>query len=242
MPYVTAGFPDAAATPALMAALARAGADVIELGVPFSDPLADGPTIQASSQASLDAGGSLTATLGALKAFRIQDGATPVVIFTYLNPVLRRGVAPFLADAVEAGADGILLLDLPMGEDPELEAAFESSPLDLVRLIAPTTPHDRALRIAARAQGFLYYISRTGVTGARADVRSGLAGEVAALRAAAGVPVVVGFGISTAAQAAEVAALADGVVVGSALIDLIRDRGEGAAAAFIAELRAALDR
>ncbi|HUE77260.1 MAG TPA: tryptophan synthase subunit alpha [Longimicrobiales bacterium] len=241
VPYITAGFPDADATPDLMAALARAGADVIELGVPFSDPLADGPTIQGSSQASLDAGGSLTATLAALRAFRMLDETTPVVIFTYLNPVLRRGAQTFLAEAVASGADGVLLTDLPMGEDPELEAAFEDSPLDLVRLIAPTTPRDRALRIAARAQGFLYYISRTGVTGARAEVRSGLAGEVAALRAAARVPVVVGFGISTAAQAAEVAGVADGVVVGSALIDLIRARGAGAAEAFIAELRAGLD-
>lgn len=240
VPYITAGFPGADATPDLMAALARAGADVIELGVPFSDPLADGPTIQGSSQASLEAGGSLSATLAALRAFRMRDDTTPVVIFTYLNPVLRRGPRAFLADAVAAGADGVLLTDLPMGEDPELEAAFERSPLDLVRLIAPTTPHDRALRIAARAQGFLYYISRTGVTGARAEVRSGLAEEVAALRAAAHVPIVVGFGISTAAQAAEVAGVADGVVVGSALIDLMRDRGVGAAEAFIAELRAAL--
>lgn len=224
-----------------MAALAGAGADVIELGVPFSDPLADGPTIQGSSQSSLDAGGSLNATLDALRHFRRGDEDTPVVLFTYLNPVMRRGVDPFLADALEAGADGVLLTDLPLGEDPELEAAFEASPLDLVRLIAPTTPRERALRIAARAQGFLYYISRTGVTGARSELREGLAAEVAALRAAAAVPVLVGFGISTPAQAAEVAGVADGVVVGSALIDVIRERGEGAAAEFIAALRRALD-
>ncbi|MBW3554802.1 MAG: tryptophan synthase subunit alpha [Gemmatimonadetes bacterium] len=242
VPYLTAGFPDAVATPRLMAALAAAGADVIELGVPFSDPLADGPTIQGSSQASLDAGGSLDATLASLRAFRRGDADTPVVLFTYLNPVVRRGVERFLDDALEAGADGVLLTDLPLGEDPDLEAAFESSPLDLVRLIAPTTPPERALRIAARAQGFVYYISRTGVTGARSGLRQELAAEVSALRAVAGVPVVVGFGISTPAQAAEVAGLADGVVVGSALIDAIRDRGEAAAGAFIAELREALDR
>ena len=241
VPYLTAGFPDRHATPRLMAALARAGADVIELGVPFSDPLADGPTIQGSSQTALDGGGSLDATLAALRLFRAAATATPVVLFTYLNPVVRRGVDRFLADALEAGADGVLLTDLPLGEDPELEAAFEASPLALVRLIAPTTPPDRALRIAARAQGFVYYISRAGVTGARSELRQGLAEEVAALREAASVPVVVGFGISTPAQAAEVAGLADGVVVGSALIDAIRDRGEEAAEAFIASLRAALD-
>lgn len=241
VPYLTAGFPDRDATPRLMAALAAAGADVLELGVPFSDPLADGPTIQGSSQRALDAGGSLADTLEALRRFRQRDQETPVVLFTYLNPVLRRGPDRFLADAVDAGADGVLLTDLPLGEDPELEAAFEASPLDLVRLIAPTTPPERALRIAARAQGFVYYISRTGVTGARAELREELAAEVAALRAAAEVPIVVGFGISTAAQAAEVAAVADGVVVGSALIDVIRERGEAAASEFIAALRSGLD-
>lgn len=241
VPYLTAGFPDLAATPRLMAALARAGADVIELGVPFSDPLADGPTIQSSSQASLDAGGSLDATLSALRAFRATDADTPVVLFTYLNPVLRRGSDRFLTDALEAGADGVLLTDLPLGEDPELEAAFEASPLDLVRLIAPTTTRDRALRIAARAQGFLYYISRTGVTGARSELREGIGAEVAALREAAEVPVVVGFGISTPAQARAMAGVADGVVVGSALIDAIRERGEAAAGEFVAGLRAGLD-
>ena len=240
VPYLTAGFPAPDATPRIMADIAAAGADVIELGVPFSDPLADGPTIQGSSQASLDAGGSLDATLAALRAFRHADAETPVVLFTYLNPVFRRGVDRFLVDAVEAGADGVLLTDLPLGEDPELEDAFERSPLDLVRLIAPTTGRERALRIAARSQGFVYYISRTGVTGARADVREGLAAEVAALREVADVPVVVGFGISTPEQAAEVAAIADGVVVGSALIDAIREGGAGAAGEFIARLRDAL--
>ena len=241
VPYLTAGFPHPESTPRLMVALAGAGADVIELGVPFSDPLADGPTIQGSSQAALDGGASLAGTLRALRLFRAADVDTPVVLFTYLNPVLRRGVDTFIADAVDAGADGVLLTDLPLGADPELEDDFERSPLDLVRLIAPTTAPERAARIAARAQGFLYYISRTGVTGARAEVRAGLADEVAALRRAASVPVVVGFGISTPAQAAEVARAADGVVVGSALIDAIREGGEEAAAPLIAGLRRALD-
>ena len=148
VPYLTAGFPDLAATPRLMADLAAAGADVIELGVPFSDPLADGPTIQGSSQAALDGGASLAGTLRALRLFRAADVDTPVVLFTYLNPVLRRGVDTFIADAVDAGADGVLLTDLPLGADPELEDDFERSPLDLVRLIAPTTAPERAGRIA----------------------------------------------------------------------------------------------
>lgn len=240
VPYLTAGFPTRGDTPALMHALARAGADVIELGVPFSDPLADGPTIQRSSQLSLDAGGSLRATLDALREFRERDDETPVVLFTYLNPVFRHGIERFIHDSVEAGADGILLTDLPLGADRDLEERLERSPLALVRLVAPTTPPERARRIAERAQGFLYYISRTGVTGARVGLRQELRGEVEALRAAASVPVVVGFGISTPEQAREVAAMADGVVVGSALIEVIRAGVDGAEA-FVRGLREGLD-
>ena len=223
-----------------MVALARAGADIIELGVPFSDPLADGPTIQGSSQASLEGGGSLTATLDALRTFRDSDTETPVVVFTYLNPIFRHGIERFIDDATAAGADGILLTDLPLGADPELEERLESSPLALVRLIAPTTPPARARQIAARAQGFVYYISRTGVTGARAEVRAELGAEVEALKEAATVPVVVGFGISTPAQARDVGAMGDGVVVGSALIEVIRAEGVEGAERFIGGLRAAL--
>ena len=240
VPYITAGFPDADTTPRLALALAEAGADVIELGVPFSDPLADGPTIQGASQVALERGGGLTATLEALRTFRTHDPKTPVVLFSYLNPIFRYGAERFVAEAVEAGADGVLLTDLPLEEDAELESLLEESPLALVRLIAPTTPAERARRIAARAQGFVYYISRTGVTGARSDLRGELAGEVRALRAAATVPVVVGFGISTPAQAAEVGGLADGVVVGSALMDIVAEQGVDAAAAFLRDLRGAL--
>ncbi len=240
VPYLTAGFPSIDHTPRLMAAIAGAGGDIIELGVPFSDPLADGPTIQGSSQVALEHGASLTATLEALRIFREDDDGTPVVVFTYLNPVFRHGVDAFVRDAEEAGADGVLLTDLPLGADPDLEERIEASSLALVRLIAPTTPPDRARQIAARAQGFLYYISRTGVTGARQDVRSELREEVAALRAAATVPVVVGFGISSPDQAAAVGDLADGVVVGSALIERIREGGEESARSFVAGLRRAL--
>lgn len=241
VPYLTAGFPTRADTPAIMAALARGGADVIELGVPFSDPLADGPTIQGSSQTALEAGGSLRATLDALREFREEDSETPVVVFTYLNPIFRHGVDAFLDDAVGAGADGVLLTDLPLDADPDLEARLERSPLALVRLIAPTTSPDRARRIAARAQGFVYYISRTGVTGARSTLREELQAEVEALRRAASVPVLVGFGISTPEQASAVARMADGVVVGSALIEVIRDRGVEAVEPFIASLRRGMD-
>ena len=240
VPYLTAGFPTRGDTPTLMKTLARAGADIIELGVPFSDPLADGPTIQGSSQTSLEGGGSLTGTLEALRTFRESDTETPVVIFTYLNPIFRHGVGRFIEDAVAAGADGVLLTDLPLGADPELEERLESSPLALVRLIAPTTPPGRARQIAARAQGFVYYISRTGVTGARSEVRAELGAEVEALKEAASVPVVVGFGISTPDQARDVGAMGDGVVVGSALIEVIRTEGVDGAERFIGGLRTAL--
>lgn len=241
VPYVTAGYPSAGITPSLMAALARAGADVIELGVPFSDPLADGPTIQRSSQLALEGGGSLGSTLEALRTFRGDDADTPVVIFTYLNPVFRYGVDRFLEEAVEAGADGVLLTDLPLGADPDLEGRIERSPLSLVRLIAPTTSPERAAAIAGRSQGFVYYISRTGVTGARAEVRAGLEAEVSRLRAAASVPVVVGFGIGTPDQARQVAGLADGVVVGSALVEVLGHGGIEAAESFVRGLREGVD-
>ncbi|HEX7238856.1 MAG TPA: tryptophan synthase subunit alpha, partial [Longimicrobiaceae bacterium] len=207
IPYVTAGHPSPEATPEVLRMLAEEGADVIELGVPFSDPLADGPTIQKSSFDAIERGTDLRWTLEALRGFRAESDV-PVVLFTYLNPVLRYGVDAFLRDAAEAGAQGVLLTDLPVGSDPELERAFAESPLDLVRLIAPTTTPARLREIAAAGRGFLYYVSRTGVTGAQAELQEGLEREVAAVRAAAAVPVAVGFGISTPEQAAAVARVA----------------------------------
>ncbi len=239
VPYLTAGFPDAAATPALLRGLAEAGADAIELGVPFSDPLADGPTIQAASQKALEAGAGFAAALEALRAFRAEH-ATPVILFTYLNPILAYGAEAAVRDAVAAGADGLLLTDLPLGGDPALEAMLEASPLALVRLIAPTTSEARRNAIAARSQGFVYYISRTGVTGARATLPETLAGEVASLRAASTVPVLVGFGISSPAQARAVGEVADGIVVGSAFIQRLGDEGAASALAFVRALREAL--
>lgn len=240
IPYLTAGYPTPTETPELLRRLADGGADILELGVPFSDPLADGPTIQRASQRAIEAGSSLAATLDALTEFRTTHD-TPVILFTYLNPVLAYGTQRFLTDAAAAGAQGVLITDLPVDSDPALEAELERSPLALVRLVAPTTLPARAADIARRAQGFVYFISRTGVTGARGTLREQLAGEVASLRQATSVPIAVGFGVSTADQAAAVARLADGVVVGSALIDVL-DRGwAGAAEAFVRSLRAALD-
>jgi tryptophan synthase alpha chain len=239
IPYLTAGYPSVAETAALLAAVADAGADVIELGVPFSDPVADGPTIQRSSQRALEQGVTLGSVLDLLASFRARY-PTPVVLFSYLNPILAFGTARFCREAVAAGAQGLLLTDLPMDGDAELERMLEESPLALVRLVAPTTPPARALRIAERAQGFLYYIARMGVTGAGRELRPELASELRALRARTDIPIAVGFGVSTPEHARLLAPEADGVVVGSALIDALDAGGPSAAAELVAALRAAL--
>jgi tryptophan synthase alpha chain len=240
VPYITSGYPAPESTAALLDALADAGADIIELGVPFSDPVADGPTIQRSSFAALGNGVTVGGVLEVVRDFRAHRDV-PVVLFSYLNPVLGYGVDDFIDHAVDAGASGVLLTDLPTGADEEIEEAFLKSPLALIRLIAPTTPPDRVRDIAASAQGFIYYVGSMGVTGARAELRAETLREVAALRAVATVPVAVGFGISTPAQAAEVAAVADGVIVGSALIDALDSGGIDAAAALLRDMRAAMD-
>ena len=240
VPYFTAGHPSVDSTVDVLSALADAGADVIELGIPFSDPLADGPTIQASSFASLQNGTSVERVLHDLAEFRgLRD--TPVVLFTYLNPLLRFGVDDFLVAAVEAGADGLLLTDLPTGADPDLEDAVVQSSLDLIRLVAPTTASERVPDVARGGSGFLYYISRTGVTGARQELRGELKEEVDAIRGAVDLPVAVGFGISTPEQAAAVGSLADGVVVGSALVQRLGESGIDAGADFVRSLREALE-
>jgi tryptophan synthase alpha chain len=240
VPYVTAGHPAADSTVPLLEALAESGADVIELGIPFSDPLADGPTIQRSSFTSLGNGTTVAHVISDLARFR-RAAATPVVLFTYLNPVMRFGLDRFLSEAAAAGANGLLLTDLPSGADPALEDLVVASELDLIRLVAPTTPIERVPEVARGGSGFLYYISRTGVTGARAALRSGLEEEVRAIRSVVALPVAVGFGISTPEQAARVGAVADGVVVGSALVRTIEEDGIDAGAAFVASLKAALD-
>jgi len=240
IPYLTAGYPSAATTLDALDHLVQGGADIIELGVPFSDPVADGPTIQRASQHAIEQGVTLASTLETLRAFRSAH-STPVVLFTYLNPILRYGTDAFIRDAAESGAAGVLVTDLPVGSDPPLEQRLEASPLALVRLIAPTTQPDRAQTIARRAQGFLYYISRMGVTGATRRLRETLAAEVAALREVSPVPIAVGFGISTPGQAGEVARVADGVVVGSALIDALDRDGLAGMQQFLASLREGMD-
>jgi tryptophan synthase alpha chain len=239
--FTTAGHPSPASTREVLRMMADSGADVIELGVPFSDPLADGPVIQAASHVAIEQGADLAWTLDTLAAFRAER-STPVVLFSYLNPILRYGVERFLADAASAGAAGVLVTDLPVGSDARLEGLFAASPLDLIRLVAPTTAPERVRQIAAAAEGFLYYISRTGVTGESAALAEGLAAEVGAVRAATPVPVAVGFGISTPEQARTVAEVSDGVVVGSALVKALGSGGVAQAGRLVESLRAAMPR
>ena len=240
VPYVTSGFPSRSATVDVLLCLTEAGGDVLELGIPFSDPLADGPTIQESSFRALEGGMTVEGTLEVLADFRRESDA-PVVLFSYVNPLLRYGLEAFLESATQAGAQGLLLTDVPMGADSRVEDAVLDSALDLIRLIAPTTLPDRASAIADQGQGFLYYISRTGVTGAREALVEDLEEEVSALRAVAQLPVAVGFGISTPEQAALVGGIADGVIVGSALIQALDEGGPDGGRAFLASFRSAMD-
>lgn len=240
IPFVTVGYPSIAATEELVLALAESGADVIELGIPFSDPVADGPTIQAASQHALEGGTTVDDVFEVLAHLR-RHSDVPVVLFAYSNVVFARGVEEFVLTAFGAGADGLLTTDLPLGCDPEIEAQLEAGPLDLIRLIAPTTPSVRACAIASRSQGFVYYISKTGVTGASDHLSGGLIGEVGALRGMSKTPVAVGFGVSTPDHARAVGRAADGVVVGSALVDALGAGGVEAAARFATALRKALD-
>ena len=234
--YVTAGHPDVAGSIALLRGIESAGADVIELGVPFSDPMADGPIIQASSQRALDNGMTLSRTLDLVREARLK---TPVVLFTYLNPLLAAG--PDVLDrAAAAGAHGVLVTDLPVGADPVREEWLGSGPLAFVRLVAPTTPLERMREIASHGSGFVYLISRRGVTGVRSDVPVELPDTIARLRQATTLPVCVGFGISTADQAKTVGRLADGIVVGSAIVQAAGSSVD-AAVDLVSTLRRALD-
>ncbi len=234
--YITAGHPDRAASLRLLRELPAAGCDVLEVGVPFSDPLADGPVIQASSQRALEQGMTLD---GALELVREARASVPIVLFSYLNPLLAAG-PQVLARAHDAGVHGVLVTDLPVGADPEREAWIGDGPLEFVRLVAPTTPAERMALIARHGSGFVYLISRLGVTGVQETLAADLPASVARLRASCDLPICVGFGISRPEHARAVGAIADGIVVGSALV---RAAGESvdAALALMRSLREALD-
>ncbi len=239
IPYLTAGHPTVEQSREALQRAALAGADLIEVGVPFSDPLADGPTIQRATQTALEQGVTVARVLDLVQAAQLP---VPVVLMTYLNPVLAYGVPRFIADATAAGAAGVLFTDLPAGADPDVERAVRASSLDLIRLVAPTTSAERLAAAVGGtgASGFVYLISRLGVTGARADVPPDLAAQVARVRAVTPLPVAVGFGIGTPAQARAAARCADGVVVGSALVEAAGSGGPAAVEQLVRELAAAV--
>lgn len=224
--YITGGDPTLAASAKVALALEQSGVDILELGVPFSDPLADGATIQAAASRALAAGASVSGILELIREIR-KTSQIPIVLFAYLNPIYSYGFEKFQIDAAESGADGLLLLDLPPQEAVQnSELASSSKDLKSIRLIAPTTPADSLREITDAAEGFIYYVSREGVTGEQSSLSSDIAERVAAIRALTKVPVAVGFGISTPEQAATVASLADGVVVGSAIVRKIGEIGD----------------
>lgn len=232
--YVCAGDPDMDRCLEVLFALDRAGVDVVELGMPFSDPMADGIVNQMAAHRALEAGATTAGVLDLVRRFR-ERSETPVVLFAYLNPIYSYGFARFHEDAAAAGADGVLLLDLPPDEaslNPELA---EGGSLRHIRLIAPTTPTKRIPQLAAAAEGFIYYVSREGVTGAQSTLAGNIAENVAAIQSHTDVPVVVGFGISTPEQAAAVGRASDGVVVGSAIVREIERHGENPEIAAVVE-------
>jgi tryptophan synthase alpha chain len=234
--YLTAGHPDRQRSIATLLALDEGGADIIELGVPFSDPIADGPIIQASSQKALENGMTYDGVIDLIAEARLR---APVVIFSYLNPILAAG-PDALTRAADAGAAGILVTDIPVGADPQREEWLGSSPLAFIRLVAPTTPRDRMAEIARHGSGFVYLISRLGVTGMREDTDSSLPATISRLRSATSLPICVGFGISTPRQARSVGEIADGVVVGSALVRAA-EKGPDEVLKLTRSLREALD-
>lgn len=234
--YVTAGHPSRARSLQLMRGLESAGADVLEVGVPFSDPMADGPVIQASSQLALDAGMTFDGVLDLVEEAQL---GIPVVLFGYLNPFLAAG-DNFAGRIERAGCDGVLITDLPVGADPQLESHIANSGIAFIRLVAPTTPLSRMKLIGDNGSGFVYLISRLGVTGMQSDVSPELGQTVSRLRSATALPICVGFGVTDARQAAAVTAVADGVVVGSAIV---KAAGEsvGAAVRLVASMRNGID-
>jgi tryptophan synthase alpha chain len=219
--YIMAGDPDVETSLAVMKGLPAAGVDIIELGLPFTDPMADGETIQLAGQRALEGGQTLDRTLDMVRAFRAGDATTPIVMMGYYNPIYARGVDLFLTQAREAGIDGLIVVDLPPEEDSELCLPAQKAGLNFIRLATPTTDDRRLPKVLQNTSGFVYYVSITGITGAAAAQAAEVAPEVARIKAQTDLPVIVGFGISTPQAAREIAGIADGCVVGSAIVKAI---------------------
>ncbi|HEX8961362.1 MAG TPA: tryptophan synthase subunit alpha [Rhodocyclaceae bacterium] len=246
IPFITAGDPEPGLTVALMHALVEGGADVIELGVPFSDPMADGPTIQRASERALAYGVSLRIVLGMVKEFRKRDAATPVVLMGYANPIEAYGADAFVADAAAAGVDGVLVVDYPPEECREFARQMKSGGLDPIFLLAPTSSEARFAEVAEIGSGYIYYVSLKGVTGSAALDLDAVTQRIPAIREKVRMPVGVGFGIRDGAAAARIATVADAVVIGSRIIEEIenspRDQAAARVAAFVRGIREAMDK
>ena len=221
--YVMAGDPDEATALEIIKGLPGAGVDIIEMGLPFTDPMADGPTIQLAGQRALDGGMTLEKTLATARAFRETDQATPIVLMGYYNPIYSRGVDRFLEDAKAAGIDGLIVVDLPPEEDSELCIPAQAAGMNFIRLATPTTDDARLPKVLQNTSGFVYYVSITGITGAAEAQADNVAPEVARIKSATDLPVIVGFGIKTPEAAQSIAGVADGAVVGSAIVKLVED-------------------
>jgi len=223
VPFITAGDPDMETSFAILEKLPAAGADVIELGMPFTDPMADGPAVQASSVRALKAGATMAKVLEMVKKFRRADKKTPIVLMGYYNPIHAYGTARFAKDVAAAGVDGLIVVDLPLEEDEVLRLPAQAQGVDLVRFVTPTTDAARLKRIVAEASGYLYYVSVAGVTGTKSVPEDEVRAAMARVKAATGLPCTVGFGIRSKEQAEAIARIADGVVVGSAIVSMVAD-------------------
>jgi tryptophan synthase alpha chain len=221
IPFLEAYDPDPATSLAILRGMPGAGADLIEIGVPFTDPMADGPTIQRAGQRGLKAGATLAGALAMVRDFRREDDATPVVLMGYFNPILSYGPERFCVDAAASGADGLIVVDVPPEEADEIEPFAKREGLDLIRLVAPTTDEARLPRVLGATSGFVYYVAITGITGTRSASGAELAEAVPRIRRHTALPIAVGFGVRTPAQAAEASRIADGAVVASALIETL---------------------
>ncbi len=245
LPFIMGGDPDEETSLAVLKCLPHAGADLVEIGMPFSDPMADGPVIQAAGLRALKAGANIASILAMVTEFRKENQNTPIIMMGYYNPICRMGIERFCAEAKAAGVDGLIIVDLPPEEEAEFTAHAGANALAFIRLIAPTSDDARLPSLVQRAGGFVYYISVAGITGAKSADTDALAAQLKRLRAATPLPVAVGFGIKTPQQVQEVAALADAVVVGSALVDVIARAGKDAPQAaekFVRELAAGVQR
>ena len=236
VPFISAGDPDFETSFAILEKLPAAGADLIEVGMPFSDPMADGPAVQASSLRALKAGANMGRTLDLVKKFRKTDSKTPIILMGYFNPIHAYGAARFTRDAAAAGADGLIVVDLPPEEDEVLRLPAKAQGLDIIRLATPTSDAARLTTILDGASGFLYYVSITGVTGTKNFDSSAVAAAVGRIRSATSLPVAVGFGVKTPENAAEMARIADAVVVGSAIVSHIADKMDSPRAELIASV------